>query len=646
MAHTLTDHGQAVSNNSWPRNLLLCALLVISGCESLPGDLGAEYSVTRAQRLYEAGDYNAAASGWMALASNTDGIVRDGYVLKAAESWLAGGDRIRAETALERITQPVAPELSNDYHLGRAAIAAFDGDELATQRALSQTDPQRYTLEQRARADAIRGDLAFLAGDPVEAIALLTRRELWLGNEREIAANDQRIWEGLLVTDPSLLHEALKTTEDAQTAGWLALGLLANSSGAGGPSRGIVSWQRRYPGHPAMRSVVPGLAPDATPLGLEPRHVALLLPLSGRAAAFGSAIRDGVLSHYADRFGAALSAPRISIIDVTESGPLVSYQRAVEQDVDLIIGPVMRSSVDALATYEGSRVPTLLLNYPTVTERYVAGVFAFGLAPEDEARTAAARAYADGHRRAVAMVPTGDRGERLLTAFNEQFRAMGGEVLAYETYVPEAADHSDVIERLMLLNDSVARYRRMRSLIGAPLQFEPRRRADVDVIFLGATASNARQLKPQLRFHYSGDLPVIATSSVHNPSQSEPVADLNGIAFAEIPWLLDAMDALPTPLDSVRNALPNVRRQPRLHALGHDALTLALSIYAGNFPVTGLPGATGHLTLDNDGNFQRQTGWAQFSEGRPGSIEKHVEANFEQDILEVTPESSPMNDGQ
>ena len=624
MRYTLPECRRTIRARTGIASALTIALLTLAGCSSLPGTPGSGYSVGRAERLFEAGDYDAAASGWMALANGASGEQRDQYLLRAAESWLADGDRLRATAALGQVNTPPGAALANDYYLGLAEVGAFDCDPIAAEQALSRTDPQRFTLAQRARADAVRGQVLFLRNDPAGAVQLLVRRELWLGSELEIIRNDQLIWDGLLVADPDLLQTALQETVDADVGGWLALGILASNTTNNAMDRGVVAWQRNYPGHPALRSVVRGFAPEIATGGIEPEHIALLLPLSGRAGAFGSTIRDGVIAHYLERYSDMLNAPEIRVYDLAGREPVVVYEQAVLDGADLIVGPVLRQSVDALAAYTGPRVPTILLNYPSITENYSSDIYAFGLAPEDDARAAAVQAFDEGHRRAVALLPTGSRGERLLIAFNEQFTALGGTVLSYENFVPEAADHSNEIERLMLLTDSVARYRRARNLLGGPLQFEPRRREDVDVIFLGANAANARQLKPQLRFHYAGDLPVIATSSVHNPASDEPASDLNGIEFAEIPWLVDRMSGQPTPLDAVADTLTNVRRQPRLFALGHDALTLALAVYARNLPLNGISGATGHLILDDQGNFERQPGWAKFENGRPVRLDQRV----------------------
>ncbi|NIW24215.1 MAG: penicillin-binding protein activator, partial [Gammaproteobacteria bacterium] len=73
---------------------------------------------------------------------------------------------------------------------------------------------------------------------------------------------------------------------------------------------------------------------------------------------------------------------------------------------------------------------------------------------------------------------------------------------------------------------------------GLPIEFEPRRRQDVDMIFFAADPGAARLLAPQFRFHFAGDLPTYATSEIYEAAARGSDPDLNGVIFADIPWLL------------------------------------------------------------------------------------------------------------
>ena len=58
------------------------------------------------------------------------------------------------------------------------------------------------------------------------------------------------------------------------------------------------------------------------------------------------------------------------------------------------------------------------------------------LSPDDEAAQAARRGVADGHGKAVVLVPNNNWGRRLLTTYTSELESLGGTVLDYRTYEP------------------------------------------------------------------------------------------------------------------------------------------------------------------------------------------------------------------
>jgi len=171
----------------------------------------------------------------------------------------------------------------------------------------------------------------------------------------------------------------------------------------------------------------------------------------------------------------------------------------------------------------------------------------------------------------------------------------------------------------------VQRYQRLRANIGSSLQFDPRRRQDAEFIFLAAAAGPARLLKSQLKFHYSGDLPAYSTSMV-NSLDGRSNSDLNGIMFADTPWLVDPQPWIRFLPQTYSELWPEERRLGRLHAMGYDAYTLIASLYASRgrtFP--DLDGATGELFLDQNGRVHRRLAWAQFQRGEAVALPNQEE---------------------
>jgi len=481
--------------------------------------------------------------------------------------------------------------------------------EPMSRRSLSDRD--------RLRVEALRADAWIQKQDPERAVQLMMQREAWISNRRGIEQNRKRLWQGLLVSSPQVLRRAAETSPDPVIRGWLSIGSLAASTGQQGVgwSNGVVRWRQANAGHPAT-TVLDDLQVPENMLFEYPRQIALLLPLSGRAAGAGQAVQNGFLGAYFAAAAGLDDRQSVRIYDVNaEGGGSTAYATAVADGAEFVVGPLLKNSVIQLANDILVPVPVLTLNYLPEESLAPPGLYQFALAPEDEAISAAVRALGDGYTRAVALAPNNDWGRRLLTSFATEFEGLGGTLLDYRSYTPGVQDFSNEIEILMGLSGSVSRYKRMRANIGGSLQFDPRRRQDAEFIFLASDAPAGRLLKAQLKFHYSGDLPVYSTSSV-NSMDGRSNSDLNGIMFADTPWVIDPQPWIAELPGEFAEYWPGERRMARLHAMGYDAYNLIAALFASRGgSMVEIDGATGKLFLDARGRVHRRLAWAQFQRG-------------------------------
>jgi outer membrane PBP1 activator LpoA protein len=188
-------------------------------------------------------------------------------------------------------------------------------------------------------------------------------------------------------------------------------------------------------------------------------------------------------------------------------------------------------------------------------------------------------------------------------------------------YVPESNNLSAPITELLNITRSEQRHRRLQANLGLPVEFEPRRRQDVDMIFLQADPGPGRLLAPQLRFHNAGDIPTYATSDIHDTARLEPESDLNGIQFPDLPLLLTPDTTSAALVDELQTFWPQRARQwIRYYSFGFDAYQLAQRIY--QFPAGSwqLEGATGLLESDIDRRIHRRLPFAQFNGGRAQAL--------------------------
>ena len=602
---------------------LAALALALGACTSTQSTLrssGTDPVQSRARQAEQAGDLDTAARLYRQLADAAAGTVRAGYLLEAARLAIALGDTMVGEQWLREAEavaddtqrQAVAVRLADiDVRENRAANA------LARLAELQEPVPMPLMIE----AESVRGRALFGLGRTVDAVRTLVERETWLDTSNAILENQQMIWEGLAADGAA----QAEPTGDPILDGWLALAPLAASDSSGMELRGpLLDWRRNYMNHPAAAALLAELLSPERGTVAYPAQIALLLPLTSQARAQAIAIRDGFLAaHFAARASDGPGAgAAIRVYDTALLGTEEAYQRAQLEGANFIVGPLLRPEVDRIVAQAGL-VPTLALNNVLEADpSFVSGFYQFALAPEDETRAVARQAFADGARTAVALVPSDTWGYRLLNSFQAEFEALGGRFLGFNGYQQTAQDFSAPIESLLNLDRSEQRHTRLAANLGVPVSFEPRRRQDVDMIFLAVPDRDvARLLVPALRFHFAGDIPTYANPDVYLPSDSAGDGDLNNIYFPDAPWLLtpDANGA------QLRRTLQNYWPQRtssslRFYGMGVDAYGLVGALYGGSsdWPIHGL---SGDLELDVSGRVHRVLPFAQFRNGRPVALE-------------------------
>ncbi len=608
-SETICRHGIA---------FVVMAILAACATGGLSG-FGGTQGEARAEREARSGRYADAAETYIGIAANAVGDEQTRLTLLAIEQWLFAGDARRARNALRAIPIPGDGELLWLWSADTAALRLWEGQPDGALSLLEPLSRQPLPPNHRARIEALRADAYFQKNEPVRAIELYLQRENWLTDELSVRQNRRRLWAGLKVSESRLLRDAADFTYDREIQGWLALGSLANSTGEQGIgwSNGVVQWQETYGDHSAIGILDEMDLPEFGTLEF-PRQIALLLPLTGNNAAAGNAIINGFLGAYFRATVGMEDAQQVRVYDSNvPGGALAAYESAVREGAEFVVGPLVRPSVSQLAEEILLPVPVLALNYLSDDVLAPPGFYQFALAPEDEARAAASRTIYDGLKRGVALVPDDDWGRRVLTSFTNEFEVAGGQMLDYRSYRPTDRDFSIEIQELMALSQSVRRYQRLRTITGPPLQFDPRRRQDIDFVFLAAGAKAGRLIMSQLKFHYSGSLPVYSTSFIYS-MDGRSDTDLDGVMFPETPWVVNPPAWIADFPELYGEFWPAEKRLTRLHAMGYDAYHLVGGLFpARSGPMDEIIGATGTLYLEADGRVHRRMAWARFEGGRP-----------------------------
>jgi outer membrane PBP1 activator LpoA protein len=581
---------------------LLSVSLIAAGCTLLSKVESPADKQQRAERLVREEHHAEAARAYAELAA-APSADRDNYQLLSAEQWLAAGNVNEAKQALSAVTADARAKLPTLRALVTAALALAENDGAMAIHELDQIPVPTKTDEAQAYW-WIRGKSAFLTAHPIEGVRAFVERERWLTDPAGIRTSREDLFARIRTAAEHGYSLKVPPKTDGIVAGWLDLGPVALelSRNPMGASEALAHWRKLYPLHPANDSVLT-VAQNQLAVATEfPDQIALLLPLSGRSEAIGVAVRDGFIAAYLEQ--PAASRPHLKIYDVAAESAVTVYGQAIEEGAGFVVGPLTKEDVAAVAPLTAGRAPVLALNFLGESVPTSGNLYQFALLPEDEARIVARRVAADGRLRGVAIVPDGELGNRVSAAFADELSRLGGSLLDAQRYEPARADFSDIIRQVLQIH----------AVKGEPSTH----RSDATFIFVAGTAGAARQILPQLKYHYAGDVPVYATSDSFEPDPSAN-QDIEGLLFPDMPWMISADPVTGQIRDAVRAAWPaRTSRRDRLYAFGFDAYRLVPALRSKSInDDAGISGMTGRLRLDEHNRIHRELDWAQIKNGVP-----------------------------
>ncbi len=591
-----------------PRHTMYAALavsLILAACSLINSPQAPEDQQEHAVHLAQQGRHADAAQAYAGLAAEQP-AGRDNYQLLSAEQWLAAGNIAAAKQAFAAVSEEARTRLPTARALVAAEIAYAENDPA---RAIHELDQIAVpaSADQAQNYWWIRGRSAFATGHPVEGTRALVERERSLSDPASLRANRTELFDRIRAAAERGQSLKAPPKTDPIVAGWLELGPVAAAL-ARDPMRAgaaVANWKRLYPQHPANDSVLATASTQIAAATEFPDQIALLLPLSGRAEAVGVAVRDGFIAAYLEQDPA--TRPRVKIYDVAAESVASAYSRAVAEGAGFLVGPLTKEDVAAMLPLTGGRTPVLALNFLGETANAPRNFYQFALWPEDEARIVARRVVADGRPKGVAIIPTGEWGNRIAAAFADELSHLGGTLLDIRRFESSQVDFSDVIRQVLQVH----------AVKGEPTTH----RADAAFVFVAAGSPGvARQILPQLKFQYAGDVPVYSTSESFEP---DPTAnsDLEGMLFPDMPWMISNDPVTAQIRDGVRAAWPaRTERRDRLYAFGFDAYRLVPALRTTPAEAGEISGVTGKLHLDASNRIHRDLDWAQIKDGVPEGL--------------------------
>jgi outer membrane PBP1 activator LpoA protein len=577
---------------------------------------GGQSNVDRAESAVRSGDHATAAPIYERLANETTGADSAEFRLRAARAWLAAGRAADAERVLALLPPGLTQQQTLEQALLRISAAQGMGRGEDAWREISAM-PIPATPAGAARYHETRQAVAIGTGRLLEGIRAEAARERFQGPGDQRQSRIELLGQLRAAAERGANLTAPAGTEPT-ARGWLEAAAVALDNSRN-PTLGITriaAFRQRFPGHPALPALAnePSAGIEDAPSRLQPApHLALLLPLSGRTAAPASQIRDGFLTAYYEIPTA--TRPRLRVYDTAVGAIGDTIAEAHAAGANFIVGPLTREEVIAASELLATRPPLLALNFLPTDKPAPERFYQFALSPEDDARAVARHVVASGKRRGVVLTPDSDWGTRVAAAFSEELRNAGGYVLGQSSFGSTRSDYNTSITQVLRTDDSRGRQQRIQAIIGQKLDFEPRRRPDIQFIFAPSQPGAARLLRPQLRFHLVGDIPTYTLGDAYEP---HPTAnqEIEGLMFPDMPWMVSTEPLTLNVREAARQAFgESTARRGRLFAFGYDALRISMGLQRGG--TYSAEGLTGMLTLDTDGRVRRELDWVQIKSGAP-----------------------------
>lgn len=570
------------------------------------------------------GNFSGAAAEFARLSLNNSSTESLRYHAMAALTYLDGDDPESAAILLSKMPS-VATMTSPLLTLALAASDNFDSGTSEAMGHLELIDARNFSMYPRNVYYRTLGRLSIFNRAYSAAATAFIAADAYVLPETKRVSLHKNIWRALSHMDDAAIHAAYGDGSSREK-GWLELGIsvLPNLHNNIEITAAIESWQAKYPEHAANLWLVPHLSELSESLPIQIRHIALLLPFDGTYGNASIAIRDGFLSAWytAPKDG---NRPTVSVYYVDAGRVNAVYDTAVANGADLIVGPLKKSAVETLIARDELPIRTLTLNVAdnsidpgVTTDSHGSQLFQFGLLPEDEAAGVAEKAHADGYLRAVTLAPATPWGKRLTKEFSYRWQQLGGIVLTEATYGDQQNSYVESVKHALKIDQSEARAAALQQAINQTIQFEPRRRTDLDMIFVAGFPLSTRQLLPHLRYFRAETVPVYSTSHTYAGVTNAAVdRDLDGLRFGDMPWLFGTADI--DTFKSFNQNWPNsAPGSGRLFAFGLDAYRILPYLNRMRYqPGFRIPGVTGQLRMTPTGRVVRELVWARFVRGVP-----------------------------
>ncbi|MFT5274176.1 MAG: outer membrane PBP1 activator LpoA protein [Saprospiraceae bacterium] len=457
-------------------------------------------------------------------------------LFKASKVFLDQGHVSTAESVLSQVDiQNLNPDQAYEYQLIRAQFKFLFGDTLAAQQLLRALSVAPITTKLQADILDLQADILTSQLQYEQAI----ESRLLLGDllaDEAADTNLTKLYALLNQLSKPQLYQLERNVNHADLAGWIEL--VEQRRDGHMDDHAWIRWQQRHISHPVNPSLFINDS-QSIAANISANSIALLLPLTSGLGHAAEAFRAGFFE--AEREATGQNRSRVYDIGAESDLSPLYYRSAINDGADFVVGPLGRQAVKVLHEQPNLPVPTLLVGLLPENSPHL-NAWGLGLSPEQDAQAIAEKAIQSGLKSAVILRKNNAWGERVALAFSKAFSEKGGSIKAEQRYLLDNEDIAISVKNVLTINDSEIRHKRLEQLLDRRLEHSVRRRDDVDFVFVATSAGDARKIVPLLKFYRAHDLPLFATSSVFSGKFNKiSDADLNGLSFVDLPWLLNGL---------------------------------------------------------------------------------------------------------
>ncbi len=266
-----------------------------------------------------------------------------------------------------------------------------------------------------------------------------------------------------------------------------------------------------------------------------PLKVALLLPTTGDYAEIGQALLKGSQLAIFDSNNKNLLLYPLNTKGTPE-GAKKAMEKAVDQGVDIVVGPLLSSSVEAVMPIANT-ADKILLPFSSDTKVANRYVFLNSFNPQEQARLIARKAVDLGRKSFAALIPNTPYGQRVFRVFQNEISKLTGKKVLYAFYDPEKIDISPQLDMLTNMDEVRAVYnkelnklKREYKSLGSAMEDDkiaklkqmqkekPSPVINFDALFIPAKAENLPLIASQLAYFDidASDVLLLGTSTWNN----------------------------------------------------------------------------------------------------------------------------------